>query len=59
MPVKTSVNEGLYQRVENLVGLAMELPYGLSDEEVEGLVKLLPTGSGWWIPEPPRRTAAR
>jgi len=49
MPVKTSVNEGLYQRVENLVGLAMELPYGLSDEEVEGLVKLLPTDTSRFV----------
>ena len=49
MPVKTEIQEGLYQRVENLVGLAMDLPYGLSDEEVEGLVKLLPTDTSRFV----------
>jgi benzoyl-CoA reductase/2-hydroxyglutaryl-CoA dehydratase subunit BcrC/BadD/HgdB len=49
MPVKTSVNEGLYQRVENLVNVAMDLPYGLSDEEVEGLLKVLPTDTSRFL----------
>jgi len=43
MPMITEIQEGLYQRVENLVRLAMDLPYGMSDEEMEGLINFMPT----------------
>jgi benzoyl-CoA reductase/2-hydroxyglutaryl-CoA dehydratase subunit BcrC/BadD/HgdB len=33
---------GLLRRVEDLVQVAMKLPYGMSDDEVEGLLKVLP-----------------
>ncbi len=34
--------EGLFERVESLVEVAMLLPHGMSDEEVEGLLRVLP-----------------
>ena len=34
--------EGLFERVESLVKVAMLLPHGMSDEEVEGVLRVLP-----------------
>ncbi|MDY6795844.1 MAG: 2-hydroxyacyl-CoA dehydratase family protein [Actinomycetota bacterium] len=40
---------GLFQRVENLVKVALDLPYGMSDEELEGVVDFLSPDTAHFI----------